>query len=143
MLLLDRFQLSFEKTTLVSSKDQDVFTWLNLDFQMYLFCPGSFYRILRVSHIRSFFAYFHFCFPIRSFSSFRSEKRNKCLSCCWKINVFKYEWGILFMTLILFFINDFDSGISLHSNWGLELVNRPRDTKGKVRLMPNVVCSIA
>nr|ACH44599.1 putative hypothetical protein FLJ38101 [Taeniopygia guttata] len=26
--------------------------------------------------------------------------------------------------------NDFDSGISLHSNWGLELVNRPRDTKG-------------
>lgn len=47
------------------------------------------------------------------------------------------------MILILFFISDFDSGISLHSNWGLELVNRPRDTKGKVRLMPNVLCSIA
>lgn len=49
----------------------------------------------------------------------------------------------MFMILILFFISDFDSGISLHSNWGLELVNRPRDTKGKVRLMPNVLCSIA
>uniref|UniRef100_A0A8C0VCP2 CTD nuclear envelope phosphatase 1 regulatory subunit 1 n=1 Tax=Cyanistes caeruleus TaxID=156563 RepID=A0A8C0VCP2_CYACU len=36
----------------------------------------------------------------------------------------------MFVTLILFFISDFDSGISLHSNWGLELVNRPRDTKG-------------
>lgn len=47
------------------------------------------------------------------------------------------------LTLILFFISDFDSGVSLHSNWGLELVNRPRDTKGKVSLKPSVLHSIA
>lgn len=67
MLLLDRFQLSFEKITLVSSKDQDVFTWLNLDFQMYLFCPGSLYRILRVSHIRSFLHIFISAFQLEAF----------------------------------------------------------------------------
>lgn len=33
------FQLPFEKITLVSWKDQYVFTWHNLDFQMYLFYP--------------------------------------------------------------------------------------------------------
>lgn len=40
------------------------------------------------------------------------------------------------MTLILFFISDSDSGISLHSNWCLELVNRPGDTKGKDHANP-------
>lgn len=42
--------------------------------------------------------------------------------------------------LVLSFISDSDSGISLHSNWCLELVNRPRDTKGKGCASP--VCSL-
>ena len=40
------------------------------------------------------------------------------------------------MALILSFISDSDSGIGLHSNWCLELVNRPRDTKGKDCVSP-------
>lgn len=40
------------------------------------------------------------------------------------------------LTLVLFFISDSDSGISLHSNWCLELVNRPGDTKGKDQANP-------
>lgn len=44
------------------------------------------------------------------------------------------------MTLVHFFFSDSDSGVSLHSDWCLELVNRPRDTKGKNQANPK--CSV-
>lgn len=59
-------------------------------------------------------------------------------SLCWGEKKVLLLIGVKYDThiLVLSFISDSDSGISLHSNWCLELVNRPRDTKGKGRASP-------
>lgn len=45
--------------------------------------------------------------------------------------------GINNLRLVLFLSSDFDRGVSLHSDRSLELVNRPRHSKGENKVKAN------